>query len=212
MDPLKALADRKVLAVVRADTPRLAVACVRALTEAGITALEISLTTPGAFGAIARARAYSPPEVLIGAGTVLTAEHADLAAEAGAAFAVTPGLTPGAARSAALGLPLLCGALTPSEVIAALDCGATAVKVFPAAALGPGYLRDLRAPLPHAPLIAIGGIDARTAPAYLAAGALAVGIGSPLLGDAGRGGSLTALADRAAELLRAVGAGAEAAR
>ncbi|MFD9060718.1 bifunctional 4-hydroxy-2-oxoglutarate aldolase/2-dehydro-3-deoxy-phosphogluconate aldolase [Kitasatospora purpeofusca] len=207
MNLLKELTDRKVLAVVRADSPHLAVACVHALAEAGIGALEISLTTPGALDAIARARADSPPDVLIGAGTVLTAEHAELAAAAGASFAVTPGLTPGAARSTALGLPLLCGALTPTEVLAALDAGAAAVKVFPAATHGPVYLRDLLAPLPHAPLIAIGGIDARTAPAYLAAGALAVGIGSPLLGDAGRGGSLAGLADRAGALLHAVGAG-----
>ncbi|MGW4853315.1 bifunctional 4-hydroxy-2-oxoglutarate aldolase/2-dehydro-3-deoxy-phosphogluconate aldolase [Streptomyces sp. NPDC004288] len=215
MDLLKELTDRKVLAVVRADTPRLAVACVHALTEAGISALEISLTTPGAFGALARARADSPADVMIGAGTVLTAEQAELAAAAGASFAVTPGLTPGAAHSTALGLPLLCGALTPTEVVAALDAGATAVKVFPASAHGPGYLRDLLAPLPHAPLVAIGGIDIRTAPAYLAAGALAVGVGSPLLGDAGKGGSLEDLADRAADLLRAVGrttAGAETSR
>ncbi|RAJ38480.1 2-dehydro-3-deoxyphosphogluconate aldolase/(4S)-4-hydroxy-2-oxoglutarate aldolase [Kitasatospora sp. SolWspMP-SS2h] len=205
MDLLTELTDRKVLAVVRADTPDLAVACLRTLAGAGITALEVSLTTPGALDAIARARADSPPDVLIGAGTVLTAEHAELAAAAGASFAVTPGLTPGAPRSTALGLPLLCGALTPTEVLAALDAGATAVKVFPAATHGPGYLRDLLAPLPHAPLIAIGGIDADAAPRYLAAGARVVGVGSPLLGDAGRGGSLTALAERAARLLRAVG-------
>ncbi|MFC9328813.1 bifunctional 4-hydroxy-2-oxoglutarate aldolase/2-dehydro-3-deoxy-phosphogluconate aldolase [Kitasatospora sp. NPDC057015] len=204
MDLLKELTDRKVLAIVRADGPDLAVDCIRALTEAGITALEVSLTTPGALHAIARARADSPPGVLIGAGTVLTAEHADLAAAAGASFTVTPGLTPGAPRTTALGLPLLCGALTPSEVIAALAAGATAVKVFPAAAHGPGYLRDLLAPLPHAPLVAIGGIDDRSAPDYLAAGALAVGVGSPLLGDAGSGGDLAGLADRAARLLRAV--------
>ncbi|MFJ4674326.1 bifunctional 4-hydroxy-2-oxoglutarate aldolase/2-dehydro-3-deoxy-phosphogluconate aldolase [Kitasatospora sp. NPDC088783] len=205
MDLLTELTDRKVLAVVRADTPDLAVACIRTLAGAGVTALEVSLTTPGALDAIARARADSPPDVLIGAGTVLTAEHAELAATAGASFTVTPGLTPGAPRSTALGLPLLCGALTPTEVLAALDAGATAVKVFPAATHGPGYLRDLLASLPHAPLIAIGGIDAAAAPRYLAAGARAVGVGSPLLGDAGRGGSLTALAERAARLLRAVG-------
>ncbi len=113
MDLLTELTDRKVLAVVRADTPDLAVACLRTLAGAGVTALEVSLTTPGALDAIARARADSPPDVLIGAGTVLTAEHAELAAAAGASFTVTPGLTPGAPRSTALGLPLLCGALTP---------------------------------------------------------------------------------------------------
>jgi 2-dehydro-3-deoxyphosphogluconate aldolase/(4S)-4-hydroxy-2-oxoglutarate aldolase len=103
-----------------------------------------------------------------------------------------------------IGLPLLCGALTPTEIISALDLGALAVKVFPAKLHGPGYFRELRAPLPDAPLIAVGGVDAATAPQYLAAGALAVGVSSPLLGDAATGGSQEALAVRAHDFLQAV--------
>ncbi|QKW23097.1 bifunctional 4-hydroxy-2-oxoglutarate aldolase/2-dehydro-3-deoxy-phosphogluconate aldolase [Kitasatospora sp. NA04385] len=205
MDLLAELTRRKILAIVRADSGPLAVECVRTLVEAGITAVEISLTTPGALHAIAAVRAEAPPHVLIGAGTVLTVAHAELAADAGASFTVTPGVTPGAHRTVGLGLPLLCGALTPTEVAAALALGAAAVKIFPASAHGPGYLRDLLTPLPDAPLIAVGGIDAQAAPRYLDAGARAVGVGSPLLGDAGRGGPLDALAGRAAGLLRAVG-------
>jgi len=198
MDLLTELRHRKVLAIIRADGPDRALDCVRTLVEAGITALEISLTTPGGADAIAKARSEYDPTILIGAGTVVTAAQADEVAAAGAGFVVTPAITRGAHRSVDLGLPLLCGALTPTEVVAALDLGATAVKIFPAKVYGPSYFRELRAPLPNAPLLAVGGVDAQTAPEYLAAGALAVGVGSPLLGDAGTGGSLSDLATRAA--------------
>ena len=198
MDLLAELRARKVLAIIRADGPDTALACVRTLVDAGITALEISLTTPGAVDAIAKARSEYDPAILIGAGTVITAAQADEVAAARAGFVVTPAITRGAHRGVELGLPVLCGALTPTEIVAALDLGATAVKIFPAKVYGPSYLREVRAPLPDAPLIAVGGVDATTAPEYLAAGALAVGVGSPLLGDAGTGGSLTDLAKRAA--------------
>lgn len=197
MDLLAELRRRKILAIIRADSPERALACVDTLVEAGITALEISLTTPGAVQAIQQARASHNPTILIGAGTVLTPAQADEVAAAGATFVVTPAITRGAHRAVDLGLPLLCGALTPTEVVAALDLGATAIKIFPAKVHGPSYLRELAAPLPHAPLIAVGGVDAKSAPEYLAAGALAVGVGSPLLGDAATGGSLADLAARA---------------
>ena len=204
MDLLEELSRRKVLAIIRADGPDRALECIRTLVAAGITALEVSLTTPGAVEAIAKARSEFDPTVLLGAGTVITAAQADEVAAAGAGFVVTPAITRGAHRSVELGLPLLCGALTPTEVIGALDLGALAVKIFPAKLHGPGYLRELRAPLPNAPLIAVGGVDVVSAPEYLQAGALAVGLGSPLLGDAGSGGSQSALAARAADFLTAV--------
>jgi 2-dehydro-3-deoxyphosphogluconate aldolase/(4S)-4-hydroxy-2-oxoglutarate aldolase len=206
---LEELTYRRVLAIVRADSADRAVRCVRTLVGAGITALEVSLTTPGALDAIARARAECDPCVLLGAGTVLTAADADAAAAAGAAYIVTPAITAGARHAVELGLPLLCGALTPTEVISALDLGAMAVKIFPAGTHGPRYIRELRAPLPTAPLIAVGGIGADSAAAYLAAGACAVGVGSPLLAEAGFAdgeGVQSALAARATTLLTAVGA------
>ena len=204
MELLAELGQRKVLAIIRADGPDRALECIRTLVAAGITALEVSLTTPGGAEAIAKARTEFGPSVLVGAGTVVTAAQADEVAAAGAGFVVTPGITRGAHRSVELGLPLLCGALTPTEVIAALDLGALAVKIFPAKLHGPGYFRELRAPLPDAPLIAVGGVDVTTAPQYLAAGALAVGLGSPLLGDAGTGGPQQALTARATTFLEAV--------
>jgi 2-dehydro-3-deoxyphosphogluconate aldolase/(4S)-4-hydroxy-2-oxoglutarate aldolase len=204
VDLLEELGRRRVLAIIRADGPELALECIRTLVTAGVTALEVSLTTPGGAEAIAKARSEFDPSVLLGAGTVLTAAQADEVTAAQAGFVVTPAITRGAHRSVELGLPLLCGALTPTEVIGALDLGALAVKIFPAKLYGPGYLKELRAPLPTAPLIAVGGIDAASAPSYLEAGALAVGVGSPLLGDAGHGGSQSALASRAADFLAAV--------
>ncbi|WP_199551356.1 bifunctional 4-hydroxy-2-oxoglutarate aldolase/2-dehydro-3-deoxy-phosphogluconate aldolase [Streptomyces sp. N35] len=212
---LEEIAQRRLLAIIRADSPDRALRCIRTLVHAGVTALEVSLTTPGALDALARARSQCPPDVLLGAGTVLTAVQADAASAAGAGFVVTPGVTPGARRAAANGTPLLCGALTPTEVIAALDLRAVAVKVFPAALHGPGYLRELRAPLPEAPLVAVGGVDARTAPEYLAAGAAAVGVGSPLIGVAGTSDTSQAydeLAARAALFLEAVAPGRGAGR
>jgi 2-dehydro-3-deoxyphosphogluconate aldolase/(4S)-4-hydroxy-2-oxoglutarate aldolase len=204
VDLLAELTKRKLLAIIRADSPDRAVECIRTLVTAGITTLEVSLTTPGGAEAIAKARSEFDPSVLIGAGTVLTPAQADEVAAAGAGFVVTPAITQGAHRSVALDLPLLCGALTPTEIVTALDLGALAVKVFPAKLHGPGYFRELRAPLPDAPLIAVGGVDTTTAPQYLAAGALAVGLGSPLLGDAGTGGSQKDLAERAVTFLAAV--------
>lgn len=204
MDLLAELRRRKVLAIIRADGPDRALDCIRTLVGAGINTLEVSLTTPGGAEAIAKARSEFDPSVLIGAGTVVTAAQADEVAAARAGFVVTPAITQGAHRSVELGLPLLCGALTPTEVVAALDLGALAVKIFPAKVYGPSYFRELRAPLPHAPLIAVGGVDAAITPEYLAAGALAVGVGSPLLGDAGTGGSQQELATRAKDFLKAV--------
>ena len=197
MDLLGELRSRKLLAIIRADRADTALDCVESLVEAGITALEISLTTPGGVEAIARARSLYDADILIGAGTVVTADQASAVADARADFTVTPAITRGAHRSVELGLPLLCGALTPTEVVAALDLGATAAKIFPAKVYGPSYLSELRAPLPDAPLIAVGGVDAQSAPKYLAAGAVAVGVGSPLLGDAATGGPLAELAIRA---------------
>ncbi|MFD9911041.1 aldolase, partial [Streptomyces sp. NPDC059063] len=119
---------------------------------------------------------------------------------------VTPGLGAGVDEALRLGLPVLAGVLTPTDVIAADAAGATALKVFPASAMGgPAYLKALRAPFPTLPFVPVGGIDAPTAEAHLAAGATAVGIGSPLIGDAASGGDLTALRKRAARFVGVCG-------
>lgn len=138
------------------------------------------------------------------AGTVLRAADADAAAAAGASFAVTPAVGEGVTRAIERGMPVLAGALTPTELWQAHLLGATAVKIFPAAQYGPGYVRALRDPFPDVPLVPVGGVDAEHPGEYLRAGAVAVGIGSPLTGDAPHGGGLAALRERARRFREAV--------
>jgi 2-dehydro-3-deoxyphosphogluconate aldolase/(4S)-4-hydroxy-2-oxoglutarate aldolase len=136
---------------------------------------------------------------VIGAGTVLTDDDAKAAVDAGAAFLVSPvsGLGPQP-------VPLYPGAFSPTEVYAAQLSGAPIVKLFPAGGLGPGYLKDLRGPLPGVRIMPTGGIGLDDIAKWLAAGAVAVGLGGPLIGDAATGGSLTALAARARHAVDAV--------
>jgi 2-dehydro-3-deoxyphosphogluconate aldolase/(4S)-4-hydroxy-2-oxoglutarate aldolase len=198
---MERLRDRRLLAIVRGGDPDAALASLRVLADEGIDLVEVSLTTAGALSVIQRAAAETGGAAGLGAGTVLTAADAQAAVEAGATYLVTPGLGAGAREGVRLGLPVLAGALTPSEVIAAVELGATAVKLFPAAELGgPAYLRALRAPFPEVPFVPVGGVTLGDVPAYLAAGAIAVGVGSPLVGDAADGGSLDALRARARAL------------
>ncbi|MFI1094050.1 bifunctional 4-hydroxy-2-oxoglutarate aldolase/2-dehydro-3-deoxy-phosphogluconate aldolase [Streptomyces sp. NPDC020917] len=205
-DPLvSALRSHRLLAIVRGDDPGAALDTVLSLFRLGVGAVEVSLTTAGAPGVIARARAELGPGALLGAGTVLTPADAEQAAAAGAAFAVTPGITGALAACHDLGLPVLAGALTPTEVVAALAAGAAAIKLFPASLGGVPYLRALRAPFPDVPFVPVGGVDEAAVRGYLAAGATAVGVGSPLIGGAAAGtGEPGALAARVADYLRAV--------
>jgi 2-dehydro-3-deoxyphosphogluconate aldolase/(4S)-4-hydroxy-2-oxoglutarate aldolase len=142
--------------------------------------------------------------LLLGAGTVLTAEQVARAVEAGAHFIVTPAVVGAVAEACAdAGPALIPGAFTPTEVAAAAP-SAAAVKIFPAEPAGPAHVAALRGPFPDVPLVPVGGIGPEKARAHLAAGALAVGVGSPLVGDALDDGDLAALRARARALLAAV--------
>ncbi|MED7949011.1 bifunctional 4-hydroxy-2-oxoglutarate aldolase/2-dehydro-3-deoxy-phosphogluconate aldolase [Streptomyces sp. BE303] len=197
-DLLHALHTRRILAIVRGDDPAAALDTVLALFASGIDVVEVSLTTTDALAVLARARAVLGPSAALGAGTLVTAADVRAAARAGAAFAVTPGVTRAVAEARALGMPVLAGAVTPTEVALALTEGATAVKLFPASLGGPGLLRALRDPFPTTPFVPVGGIDAESARAFLAAGALAVGVGGPLIGTAAHTGGDTRLPARIA--------------
>ncbi|MFF3985693.1 bifunctional 4-hydroxy-2-oxoglutarate aldolase/2-dehydro-3-deoxy-phosphogluconate aldolase [Streptomyces sp. NPDC001797] len=198
MDLRAALAARRLLAIVRGGDPDAALRTVMTLTEEGIELIEVSLSGADALTVIARAHKELGPGRPLGAGTVLTAADAHAAHRAGAAFAVTPGLGAGADTARELGMPVLAGVLTPTDVIAAQARDAAALKLFPAAeAGGAAYLKALRGPFPDAAFVPVGGVDVAAARAYLAAGATAVGVGSPLVGDAADGGSISALRDRA---------------
>ncbi|MBI4899035.1 MAG: bifunctional 4-hydroxy-2-oxoglutarate aldolase/2-dehydro-3-deoxy-phosphogluconate aldolase [Actinobacteria bacterium] len=195
---VEALARYRVMGIVRGSSAEAAEAAALALFEEGIGLVEVSLTTPGAVRVIERLALAAPEGCLVGAGTVVTYAEAEAVAEAGAQFAVSPGITTGIKRAIALGLPTAPGVFTSTEVYAALDLGAEAVKLFPASTGGPAYLSALRQPMPDVAFVPVGGVGLDEARAYLAAGAVAVGVGSPLVGDAASGGDLVALRRRAA--------------
>ncbi|MFJ5155382.1 bifunctional 4-hydroxy-2-oxoglutarate aldolase/2-dehydro-3-deoxy-phosphogluconate aldolase [Streptomyces sp. NPDC088353] len=198
MDLLAALRAHRLLAIVRGSDPDAALTTVLTLAEEGVTLIEVSLSGRDALDVIARASAALGPDATLGAGTVLSTEDARAAHKAGAAFLVTPAVSDGIATGRELGLPVLAGVMTPTDILQALRLGADALKLFPAgSAGGPGYLRDLRGPFPDLPFVPVGGVDAEAAAAYLRGGATAVGVGSPLIGDAAEGGNITALRQRA---------------
>lgn len=175
-------ADRT-LAVVRAPFIPDAVGLCHALADGGIRSVELTFTTPDVLSHVRRAAETAAQHgAAVGIGTVLTAEQAKAAIDAGAQFLVTPGLRPEvAAVAVAAGIPFCLGAMTPTEVAQALDLGSAAVKIFPARQLGPVYLKDLRGPFPGIRLLPSGGIDASNAKGYLDAGAAAVCCGTSVV-------------------------------
>jgi 2-dehydro-3-deoxyphosphogluconate aldolase/(4S)-4-hydroxy-2-oxoglutarate aldolase len=194
---LAGIRETRLVAIVRGtDGTAAAKAALAAMAE-GFRYVEIALTTPGALEAIREVRAAAPADCFVGAGTVLTAQDVGRVAEAGGQFMVTPALAESIDESARRGIPVLAGALTPSEAYDAMNRGATAVKLFPASIGGPGYLKALRDPFPGIPFIAVGGVGLDEAAGYWEAGAIAVGLGGPLFGDAGSGGNLAPVRERA---------------
>jgi 2-dehydro-3-deoxyphosphogluconate aldolase / (4S)-4-hydroxy-2-oxoglutarate aldolase len=199
------LHDTGVAAILRADRPDHLRAVAHELAAAGITCLELTLTTPGALDALVALRRGLDAGVALGAGSVLDAAQAQAALDAGADFLVSPGVCEEVARAAgARAVPYYPGAFTPTEVLAAWRLGVPAVKLFPAATGGPRYLRDIRGPLPDIPLVPTGGVALEQIADYVAAGAVAVGLGGPLIGDALRDGSTAGLRERARAALDAV--------
>jgi 2-dehydro-3-deoxyphosphogluconate aldolase/(4S)-4-hydroxy-2-oxoglutarate aldolase len=168
-----------VIAILRRVPPDALERVVAALADGGIRVVEVTLDSEDALDQLARA---ARPELLVGAGTVTTVEDVDRAVSAGARFCAAP--TTNAAvvrRCAELGVAAIPGALTPTEIAAAVDLGAPLVKLFPAGSVGPDYVRSLAAPLGNVPIVATGGVDETNARAFLDAGAVAVGFGSSLV-------------------------------
>jgi 2-dehydro-3-deoxyphosphogluconate aldolase/(4S)-4-hydroxy-2-oxoglutarate aldolase len=170
-----------VIGILRGLDPELSVEVGQVAAAAGLAAIEVTLNSPGALAQIRALRQALGAAVAVGAGTVLDAEDAQQALAAGAQFLVSPGLDAGMmAVGRAAGVPLFPGALTPTEVLAAWRAGATMVKLFPAGALGPAYVKALTAPLGHIPLLPTGGIGLPNLAAFLEAGAAGAGVGEPL--------------------------------
>lgn len=204
---LSRIKNAGILPVVRAPTTKLAERAVEALIEGGLSVVEITLTVPSASELISSIAAQHAGVILVGAGSVTTTAEALRSIEAGAQFIVSPGLNVDLVEAVtSKDIVMICGALTPTEVMAAKAAGADLVKIFPCSALGgPKYLKALRGPLPHVELVPTGGVNVGTVGDFVRAGAVALGVGSDLV-DVGalQRGEDQVLTDRARALLLAL--------
>lgn len=179
-----AILEGRVIAIARRLDPPTLPAIAEALAANGIRAFEVTLNSPGAIESL-RLLAAGPlaERLLVGAGTVLSIAEAEAALEAGARFLVTPHLDLDLVGWAAgRGVAIVPGAFSPTEILTAWRAGAAAVKLFPASAVGPAFVRDFRGPFPEIPILPTGGVTLENAPEFLRAGAVAVGLGSWLTG------------------------------
>ena len=185
MDRLEALQktlDTGIVSIIRAKSGEQLVDVAKALYEGGIDVIEVTFTVPGVLDIISAVKRELGDRILLGAGTVLDTESARAAILAGAEFIVTPTVNPDVIRLCnRYSKTIMPGALTPTEVLTAWEAGADIVKVFPADVGGPGYLKAIHGPLPQVRLLPTGGVDLETLPAFVKAGACAVGLGSALV-------------------------------
>jgi 2-dehydro-3-deoxyphosphogluconate aldolase/(4S)-4-hydroxy-2-oxoglutarate aldolase len=204
-DLIEELTSARAVAVLRANGASSAAAAARAIVAGGVRAIEVTMTVPDAYEVMQQLAGDG--SLILGAGTVLTAEEVDACVKAGARFIVSPACCPEViARAKDHDVVAIPGAMTPTEVLAAWNHGADMVKIFPAARLGPEYLSDLRGPLPDIPLVPTGGITDQNALAYLDAGATLLCFGSWLVDREslaeGRFDVLTERARRIHDLIR----------
>jgi 2-dehydro-3-deoxyphosphogluconate aldolase/(4S)-4-hydroxy-2-oxoglutarate aldolase len=196
--PSAILSDTRVVAVLRARHASDYAPVIEALRRGGVLSIELTLSTPGVWAELPRLQERFGDGLEIGVGTVTEAAHAETALDLGAAYIVTPVTDPDViAACVRRGIPVYPGGLTPTELHAGWKLGATAVKVFPASTVGAGYVSQLRGPFPDIQVIPSGGVDIEDVPGWIKAGALAVSLGGPLLGDAFQGGDLQELTARA---------------
>jgi 2-dehydro-3-deoxyphosphogluconate aldolase / (4S)-4-hydroxy-2-oxoglutarate aldolase len=176
------LADCGVVAVIRAQSESQLHDIARALLEGGVIGIEVTMSTPKAIHGIEKLADSFGDKSVIGVGTILDPATAADAINAGAQFVVSPVLNPAIIElTRKLGRISIPGAFTPTEILTAWSAGADVVKVYPATTLGPGYLKDLLAPMPHLRLTPTGGVDVKTTPEWIKAGAVMVGAGSSLV-------------------------------
>ncbi|MFH5185542.1 bifunctional 4-hydroxy-2-oxoglutarate aldolase/2-dehydro-3-deoxy-phosphogluconate aldolase [Paenibacillus sp. TAB 01] len=179
---LQLIEQTRIIAIVRGVEKQHIERVAHALLEGGVRVMEITLNTDGAPAMIAALQQKLGDQMYIGAGTVLDLEDAKKALDAGASYIVTPNMEEDVIRYAAeRGIPIYPGAMTPTEIVKAWKAGATAVKIFPGASLGLGYLKELQGPLNHIPMVAVGGVNEENIAQFLQAGCYAVGIGGSLV-------------------------------
>jgi 2-dehydro-3-deoxyphosphogluconate aldolase/(4S)-4-hydroxy-2-oxoglutarate aldolase len=206
-ETIKRIRDTGVIPVVRATSADEAMRAIDAIREGGISVLEITMTVPGAVKVIEELSKRYGKDALVGAGTVLDPETAMMCISSGAQFVVSPALnleTIACCRQR--DIAVMPGALTPTEVVHAWNAGADFVKVFPAGAVGgPGYLKALKAPLPHIELVPTGGVSLTTAGDFIRAGAAALGVGTDLVDlKAIREGQSAVITERAKQFIEIV--------
>ena len=196
----------RVVAVIRLDDPDKLRSVIEALAEGGVRVIEVTMTVPRAIELIAQVAGSAHDDVMIGAGTVLDAATARQAIDAGARFVVSPVFRREVlAACHERGVPAMPGCFTPTEILDAWDAGADIVKVFPSTALGPTFIKDVRAPLPQVKLMPTGGVSIDNAADWLRAGAVAVGIGSALVDAAAvKAGDFASLTRRAEQIMASV--------
>jgi len=193
------------VAIVRTDSPEQAARIADACVEGGVAALEVTFTVPGATSVIKNlAKRYLPEQIAIGAGTVLDPETARIAILAGAQFLVSPALSAETARLAnRYQIPYMPGVDTPRDIVDAMECGCDILKVFPGETLGPTFLKAVKAPLPQAALMPTGGVSIDNVATWIAAGAVAVGVGGNLIGGA-KTGDYKSITDLSRRFLAAI--------
>ncbi len=204
---IQQIKDTGVIPVVRATTADEAMRAIDAIREGGISVLEITMTVPGAIKVIEQVSKRYGKDALVGAGTVLDPEIAEACISSGARFVVSPALNlETIACCRRLDVPVMPGALTPTEVVQAWNAGADFVKVFPAGAVGgASYLKALKAPLPQIELVPTGGVTIVTAADFIRAGAAALGVGTDLVDiKALREGQAAHITERAKQFLQIV--------
>jgi len=181
--------DSGLVAVVRAESSEQASHIADACAAGGVGAIEITFTVPGALGVIADvARRDASRNILVGAGTVLDPETARAAILAGAQFIVGPSVSPETARLCnRYQVPYMPGASTVTEIVAAMECGAEIIKVFPGDLLGPAFVKAVMGPLPQARLMPTGGVSVENAAEWIRAGCVAIGAGGNLTAGAKSG-------------------------
>jgi 2-dehydro-3-deoxyphosphogluconate aldolase/(4S)-4-hydroxy-2-oxoglutarate aldolase len=183
--------------VLRAKSVAQGRAVVDAMIAGGVNVVEVTMTVPGAIDLLKELQKAYGSELLLGSGTVTTADQAQATIDAGAEFVVSPSLHPDVIRVTKTNRKISCpGALTPTEAITAWNAGADYVKIFPCSAVGgASYLKSLLAPFPHLKLIPTGGVTLQTAASFIKAGARALGVGSDLVNlaaiDAGHAETIT---------------------
>jgi 2-dehydro-3-deoxyphosphogluconate aldolase / (4S)-4-hydroxy-2-oxoglutarate aldolase len=211
-DTVRAIEACGVVAVIRMREAGKLRAVVDAIGEGGVRALEVTMTVPGAIDLIGQLAPTLPSGFILGAGTILDAETARRAILAGARFIVGPVFRPEVvAMCHQHDIAAIPGCFTPTEILSAWEAGADVVKVFPATALGPGFLKDVHGPLPQVKLMPTGGVSLDNAGDWIAAGAVAVGVGTALVDAAaiaaGNYAAITANAKRITASVAAARAG-----